>query len=86
MRDVVNALKAGIEAPKELVYGKAFNVGIENGNYTIKDLEAVKKIIPNCDIAFTGEHLVDPRSYRVSFKRILNDLRDYYKPRWNEEA
>ena len=39
MRDVVNALKAGIEAPKELVYGKAFNVGIENGNYTIKDLE-----------------------------------------------
>ena len=87
VRDVVNALKAGIEAPKELVYGKAFNVGIENGNYTIKDLgEAVKKIIPNCDIVFTGEHLVDPRSYRVSFKRILNDLRDYYQPRWNLES
>ena len=44
VRDVVNAIKAGIEAPKELVYGKAFNVGIENGNYTIKDLgEAVKR-------------------------------------------
>mgnify|MGYP000872365276 FL=1 len=29
--------------------------------------------------------MVDPRSYRVSFKRILSDLKDYYKPKWNLE-
>ena len=27
--------------------------------------------------------MVDPRSYKVSFDRILNELREYYKPEWN---
>ena len=33
VRDVVDAIIAGLKAPKELVFGKAYNVGIENGNY-----------------------------------------------------
>ena len=86
VRDVVDAIIAGLKAPKELVFGKAYNVGIENGNYTVKDLaNAVKNILPKCEIIFTGEHLVDPRSYRVSFRRILNELKDYYKPKWDLE-
>ena len=86
VRDVVEAIIAGLKAPKELVFGKAYNVGIENGNYTVKDLaNAVKNILPKCEIIFTGEHLVDPRSYRVSFRRILNELKDYYKPKWDLE-
>lgn len=86
VRDLVDAIIAGVKAPKALVFGKAYNVGIKNGNYTVKDLAtAVKNILPKCEIIFTGEHLVDPRSYRVSFKRILSDLKDYYKPKWNLE-
>ena len=86
VRDVVSALIAGINAPKKVVSGKSYNVGIKNGNYTVRDLaDAVKKIMPKCEIIFTGEHLVDPRSYKVSFKRILNELNEYYKPSWTLE-
>ena len=41
--------------------------------------------MPSCDIVFTKEHLIDPRSYKVSFDRILGDLKDFYKPEWNLE-
>ena len=41
--------------------------------------------MPTCQIIYTREHLVDPRSYKVSFARIFDDLNDYYKPTWNLE-
>ena len=86
VRDVVSALIAGINAPKKIISGKSYNVGIKNGNYTVKDLaDTVKKIMPTCEIIYTREHLVDPRSYKVSFTRIFGDLNDYYKPIWNLE-
>jgi len=86
VRDVTAALIAGLNAPKNLIAGKSFNVGIKNGNYTVKNLaDIVQKVMPDCDIIFTKEHLVDPRSYKVSFDRILNDLKDYYKPQWDLE-
>lgn len=86
VKDVVSALVAGINAPKEIISGKSYNVGIKNGNFTVKELaDAVQKILPKCEITYTQEHLVDPRSYKVSFKRIFNELSDYYKPSWNLE-
>jgi hypothetical protein len=30
-----------------------------------------------------GEHGKDSRTYRVSFARILSELKDYYKPEWD---
>tara|TARA_B100000886_G_scaffold314991_1_gene252632 strand:- start:1619 stop:2647 length:1029 start_codon:yes stop_codon:yes gene_type:complete len=84
VRDVVSAINACIIAPNEILIGRSFNVGIKNGNYQVKDLaNAVKEVMPNCEIVYTKEHLVDPRSYRVSFKRILEDLGEYYKPKWD---
>ena len=83
VKDVCAAYIAGIEAPVELVGGRAFNVGIENGNYTVRDLaEAAQKAVPGSDLVFTGEHN-DARTYRVSFRRILTDLREYFKPQWD---
>lgn len=84
VRDVSNAFIAGIEAPKELVFGQSFNVGIENGNYTVKDLaEAAQRSVPNSSLVFTGEHGSDSRTYKVSFKKILSTLPEYFKPEWN---
>jgi nucleoside-diphosphate-sugar epimerase len=86
VRDVVSAFHAGLVAPKKIIGGNAYNIGINNGNYTIKNLaEVVQKLIPNCNVVFTKEHLKDPRSYKVSFKRILNDLSGYYNPEWDLE-
>ena len=84
IRDVCNAFIAGLEAPKELISNESFNVGIKDGNYTIKDLaEAGQNVVKGCSLVFTGEHGCDSRTYRVSFKKILSVLKDYYKPEWN---
>jgi len=41
--------------------------------------------LPNCEIIFTNEHNKDVRTYKISFKRILSELKNYYKPMWNLE-
>ena len=59
IRDVASALIAGIKAPKELISGKSYNIGIKNGNYQIKDMaNVVKKLLPNCDIVYTSESIL----------------------------
>ena len=84
IKDVCSSILACLKAPKEIINKKAFNVGIKNGNYQVRDIaRAVEKKIPQCEVVFTGEHLIDPRSYKVSFNRILNDLNEYYKPQWD---
>jgi len=84
VRDVCNAFIAGVEAPASLVGGRSYNVGIPNGNFTVRDLaEAAQRSVPGSSLVFTGEHGRDSRTYRVSFKRILTELSDYYKPSWD---
>ncbi|MBI2278866.1 MAG: NAD(P)-dependent oxidoreductase [Candidatus Brennerbacteria bacterium] len=84
IKDVSRAFIAGIEAPRELVGGQSFNVGIPNGNYTVRELaEAAQRAVPGSKLKFTGEHGPDSRTYRVSFKKILSVLKDYYKPEWD---
>ena len=83
IKDVCSAFISGLEAPQNLVSGRAFNVGIPNGNFTVRDIaEAAQRSVSGSELIFTGEH-TDPRTYRVSFKRILTELKDYYKPEWN---
>jgi nucleoside-diphosphate-sugar epimerase len=84
VKDVCRAFEAGLLAPQELIAGESFNVGIENGNYTVKDLAlAAQAAVPGSSLVFTGEHGSDSRTYRVSFKKILSVLKDYFKPEWD---
>ena len=84
IQDVCSAFIAGINAPKELIAGRSFNVGIPNGNFTVRQLaEAAQRAVPGSKILFTGEHANDSRTYRVSFNRILTELKDYYLPSWD---
>ena len=86
IKDLCNALISGLEAPKKLVSGQSFNVGIENGNYTVRELaEAAQRVVPGSKLVFLNQHS-DPRTYRVSFKKILNTLKDYFKPEWDLES
>tara|TARA_B100001059_G_C17731161_1_gene526275 strand:- start:64 stop:1095 length:1032 start_codon:yes stop_codon:yes gene_type:complete len=86
IKDLCNALISGLEAPKKLVSGQSFNVGIENGNYTVRELaEAAQRVVPGSKLVFLNQHN-DPRTYRVSFKKILNTLKDYFKPEWDLES
>jgi nucleoside-diphosphate-sugar epimerase len=84
VKDVCAAYLAGLNAPSELIAGRAFNVGILNGNFTVRQLaEAAQRAVPGSELTFTGEHGNDARTYRVSFNRILTELKDYYKPEWD---
>jgi len=84
VKDVSMAFIAGLEAPVELIQCKSFNVGIKNGNYTVRELaEAVQNVLPNCSLIFTGEHGTDSRTYKVSFKRILSVLKNHFKPEFS---
>lgn len=84
VKDVCAAFLAGIIAPVELVAGRSFNVGIPNGNFTVRQLaEAAQRSVPGSELTFTGEHGNDARTYRVSFDRILTELADYFKPEWD---
>ena len=84
VKDVSSAFIAGLEAPQTIVSGKAFNVGIPDGNFRVSDLaEAAQRSVPGSELIYTGEHGSDSRTYRVSFKRILSELKGYYKHEWN---
>lgn len=84
VRDVCAAFVAGLQAPADLVANRSYNVGIPNGNFSVRDLaEAAGRSVPGSTVVFTGEHGGDARSYRISFARILSELRDWYKPDWN---
>jgi nucleoside-diphosphate-sugar epimerase len=83
VKDVCSAFIAGLEAPAALVNGRAYNVGVPDGNFTVADLaKAAARAVPGSALVFTGEHGKDSRSYRVSFARILDELRDWFRPEW----
>ena len=84
VRDVSQAFIAGIEAPASVVGGQSFNVGVPNGNYSVRDLaEAAQRSVPGSDLVFTGEHGTDSRTYRVSFHKILTRLAPWFTPDWS---
>ena len=86
IKDVCQALMAGLKAPLDIVNGRSYNIGLPNGNFTVKELaEAASKAVPNSELIFTGEHGNDSRTYRVSFKRIFDELGEWYKPNWSLE-
>lgn len=87
VRDVCAAFIAGVEAPASIVAGRSYNVGISNGNFSVRDLaEAAGRVVPGSTITYTGEHGPDSRTYRVSFTRILTELGDWYRPAWNLDS
>ena len=84
VRDACSAFIAGLEAPASIVTGRSYNVGISDGNYSVRDLaEAAGRSVPGSVITYTGEHGPDARTYRVSFKRILSELKEWYQPEWD---
>lgn len=73
--DIARAVEACINAPVSAISGSAFNIGMINGNYTVKELaEAANNCLGNIPIIYNTEKVVDSRSYRVSFSRARDVL------------
>lgn len=79
--DVCTAFILGVESSTEFVFNQAFNVGVLDGNYTVKQIaEAAQQVFPQTDIVFTNEHSADQRSYKVSFDKIYQVFGEQFRP------
>jgi nucleoside-diphosphate-sugar epimerase len=82
IEDVCRAFRAALEAPRERVHGRAFNVGREGENYRIRDVaELVGAALPGSAVEFAEGAGPDPRCYRVDFAAIRKALPEF-EPRW----
>jgi len=71
VEDISRAFLAVLEAPREQVHDRAFNVGRTGENYRIRQVaELVAQVVPGCEVAFAPGGSADTRDYRVDFSRI----------------
>ena len=74
VQDISRAIEAVLTAPEETVRGQVFNVGDDANNYTKQMIvERVKQVLPEATFRFK-EGGMDPRNYRVSFKKLRDRL------------
>lgn len=74
VRDVARAMEAVLEAPRERVAGRVFNVGATEENYRKQEIvDLVRTEVPDADVEYVHRD-EDPRDYRVSFARINREL------------
>jgi len=85
IEDISRAFIAALEAPTNLVFNQAFNVGQTAHNYRIRDLaEIVARVVPGCKLEYAAGAGPDKRSYRVSFEKIKSML-PQFQPKWDAE-
>ncbi len=83
IEDISRAFIAALEAPEQLVFNQAFNVGQTAHNYRIREIaEIVADLVPGCRLDFAADAGPDARSYRVSFDKIARTL-PAFKPKWD---
>ncbi|WP_127076076.1 NAD-dependent epimerase/dehydratase family protein [Rhodomicrobium lacus] len=82
IRDISQAFLRALEAPRDVVFNQAFNVGSTEHNYRIRDLaEVVAGVVPDCRIEYAADAGPDTRSYRVDFGKIERELG--FKAEWD---
>jgi nucleoside-diphosphate-sugar epimerase len=75
-----------LEAPRELVHDRAWNVGRTAENYRIRELaEIVAETVPGTTVELAAGAGPDQRNYRVSCERIARELPGF-QPRWDARS
>jgi nucleoside-diphosphate-sugar epimerase len=86
VKDIARAMLALLEAPRELVHGESFNIGVDAENYQVRELaEIVRDVVPGCEVEYVGRGDPDPRSYRVDFGKLARVLPGL-ELEWNARA
>lgn len=82
IRDIVAAVVAALEAPREVVHNETLNVGRNDENYRVRELaDIVAEIVPGCRVEYAPGGGPDLRCYRVSFDKIGRVL-PAFRPAW----
>lgn len=86
VRDICEAVRAVLAAPREIVHNEAFNVGRTEENYQIRDVATiVGDVVAGAEVTFAEGAGADIRDYRVTFDKIARTLPDF-SPRWTVHA
>src|SRR6202042_384039 len=71
IRDIIAAVVAVLDAPRETVHNQTFNVGRNDENFRIRELaDIVAKTVPGCSVEYAPGGGPDLRCYRVNFDKI----------------
>ncbi len=82
IRDIIGAMIAVLDAPREAVHNQTFNVGRNDENFRIRELaEIVAQVVPGCRIEYAPGGGPDLRCYRVNFDKI-GRLLPGFRPQW----
>lgn len=85
IRDISQAFRLALEAPRDVVHDRAFNVGATGENFRIRELaEIVARTVPGCEVEFATGAGPDVRNYRVDFGRIQRELG--FQAAWTAQA
>jgi nucleoside-diphosphate-sugar epimerase/SAM-dependent methyltransferase len=81
--DISHAFIIMLNAPREVIHNQAFNIGVNEENYRIRDLaDIVKNTVPDCKVEYAKDAEPDKRTYRVDFSKVRLAFPDF-QPRWN---
>jgi nucleoside-diphosphate-sugar epimerase len=79
--DIAAAFLALLEAPREAIHGRAFNVGQTSENYLIRDVAELVREIVGGTVTYAEGSGADARNYRVSCDRIAQEV-PTFQPLW----
>jgi len=83
IEDIGRAFMAILRAPQDTVQQQAFNIGLNEENYQIRELaEIVRETVPGCEIEYAADAGPDKRCYRVDCGKIARTLPEF-EPKWN---
>jgi nucleoside-diphosphate-sugar epimerase len=79
--DIAAAFLALLEAPRDVVHGRAFNVGDTGENYLIRDVAELVREVVGGTVTYADGAGADARNYRVSCDRIAREV-PAFRPQW----
>jgi len=82
IRDIIAAVVAVLDAPRERIHNETFNVGRTEENYQIRQLaDIVAETVPGCRVEYAPGGGPDKRCYRVTCDKIQRVLPNF-RPEW----
>lgn len=82
VQDIAAAFLALLEAPRERVHARAYNIGSTDENYLIRQVaELVAEVVVGARVTIAGGATADVRNYRVSCDRVAAEV-PTFQPAW----
>jgi nucleoside-diphosphate-sugar epimerase len=82
IRDIIGAVTAVLDTPRDSVHNEVFNVGRNEENFRVRELaDIVAEVVPGCRVEYAPGGGPDLRCYRVNFDKISR-LVPKFKPQW----